>query len=171
MLKLMLFRHAKSSWATPDLADFERPLARRGEKAAPRMGLLIKEQGLLPDLVFCSPATRTRQTLVLALKAMKAEPKVIFDESFYLGQPSAILSRLCAVKSHPQTIMVVGHNPGIHELALELVGNSGRGEVSRLFGKFPTASLAVIQFACKSWSDIQRCQGELALYVTPRQIQ
>ncbi len=171
MLTLMLFRHAKSSWANPDLGDFERPLAPRGEKAAPRMGLLMKKQGLLPDLVFCSPATRTRQTLALALKAIKAEPKVIFDDSIYLGQPSAILTRLKTVECHPRTIMVVGHNPGIHELALELLGTSGRGEVSKLFGKFPTASLAVIQFGCNAWSEIQACQGELVLYVTPRQIQ
>jgi phosphohistidine phosphatase len=112
MLTLSLLRHAKSSWADSRLKDIDRPLNERGEKDAPRMGGHLARQGLVPDLVLCSPAVRTRQTLALVLPHLKPSPEIVYDDALYPGTPPAILKRLRNVAAEVRHAMIVGHNPG-----------------------------------------------------------
>src|SRR5215831_15132963 len=94
MLTLSLLRHAKSSWDDPALEDFDRPLAKRGQTAAPRMGAYMQANGLMPDLVLCSPAVRARQTLDLLLSCLGGGPTVVYEQAFYLAAPSVLLARI-----------------------------------------------------------------------------
>lgn len=169
MRTLILFRHAKSSWGDPDLDDFERPLSPRGERAAPVMGAWLKAQGLRPDVVLCSSAVRTRATLALALEAMGgAAPDVRFDDWLYLAHPGRILASIRALTDDLSMAMVIGHNPGLHALALELTGESSKADVTRLAVKFPTAAIAHLTFDVERWSKITVAGGKLVHFVSPR---
>jgi phosphohistidine phosphatase len=174
MLTLLLLRHAKSSWEVPALADYDRPLAKRGQKAAPRMGAEIGALGLNPDLVLCSGAARTRETLALVLGAIGAPPReVVYDDAIYMAPPTQLLTVLRGLPAGPDapsTVMVVGHNPGLEELAELLVG-SGDEELRELLEeKFPTGALAVITFDTARWGDIAPGTGTLTRFVTPARL-
>ncbi len=167
MLTLSLFRHAKSNWDDPGLKDFDRPLARRGEVAAPRMGAFMAENGIEPDLILCSPAVRTRQTLDLVLPYL-AGPTVVYEEAFYLTAASQLLARVRRIEAKVRHVMIIGHDPGMQGLALELAG-SGDAETLRSLGrKFPTGALAVIRFNARDWSRIGPAKGRLELFATPK---
>lgn len=171
MLNLLLLRHAKSAWDDPTLEDFERPLSRRGAKAAPEMGRHIADLDLKPDLVLCSGAVRTRGTLALVLPELGPPPPAItYDDGLYLAPPALILDRLHALSASPRTVLVVGHNPGLQSLALELIGTGERKAITQVAVKFPTAALAVITFAHVSWSEVRPASGRLTHYVTPRDL-
>jgi phosphohistidine phosphatase len=125
MLTLCLLRHAKSSWDDASIQDFDRPLAPRGEEAAPRMAAYMAAQGLQPELILCSPAVRARQTLALVMPRLAGEPSVEFEEGLYLASSSALLARISqGPRQHRLTCCWWGINPGMHGLAVEL---SGRG--------------------------------------------
>jgi phosphohistidine phosphatase len=171
MLTLLLLRHAKSSWDDPALEDFERPLAPRGEAAAPRMGAYVAKHRLVPDLVLCSPAVRARQTLDLVLAELpRGGPTVAYEEGFYLAAPSVLLARLRKIDGKVARAMVVGHDPGMQGLAVELAGTGEREDLEALAAKFPTAGLAVITFKGQDWSKIGPGRGHLARFVTPRSL-
>src|SRR5215510_2210381 len=129
MLTLCLLRHAKSSWDDASIEDFDRPLAPRGEEAAPRMGAYMAAQGIEPELILCSPATRARQTLSLVLPKLAGQPSIEFEDGLYLASASALLARIRQVRGKTQSLMLVGHDPGLHSLAVEL---SGRGDAEDL---------------------------------------
>jgi phosphohistidine phosphatase len=171
MLTLSLLRHAKSSWADPELEDHERPLAKRGTKAAGAMGAFIARQGLRPDLVLCSGSVRTRATLALVLPELGAPPpQVVYDDDLYMAKPAALLARVHKVKNDVRHAMLVGHNPGLHALALELTGKGNRKDVAALATKFPTAALAVLSFKAEKWPEIGPGAGKLELFMTPRRL-
>ena len=171
MLTLSLLRHAKSSWADRELEDHDRPLAKRGIKAAGAMGAYIATNGLQPDLVLCSDAVRTRATLTLVLPQLgKPPPKAVFDNALYMAAPAALLGRLQQLKSDARHVMVIGHNPGLHALALELTGKGKQDDVEALALKFPTCALAVLTFKARKWSDIGPGAGSLDLFMTPRRL-
>jgi phosphohistidine phosphatase len=170
MLTLTLFRHAKSSWNHPALDDFDRPLAPRGEQAAPRMAAYLAEQGLAPDLVLCSAARRTRQTLALALPEWTAEPKIDYAEALYLASVPTLFGSIRATPAEVRHLMIIGHNPGIEMFARLAIG-SGEAKARRaLAAKFPTAAVAVITWDGESWADMQPGGGHLKLFMTPRLI-
>ena len=143
MLTLILLRHAKSSWDDPGLDDFDRPLAKRGRKAAPEVGSALARMGLRPDLVLCSTAVRTRQTLEIVLGELGSPaPRVIFDERLYMATSDRLIKRLHAVVTDetgalPHTVMMVGHNPGLEQLEYTLTGQ---------LRPMPTAGLVVLEF-------------------------
>jgi phosphohistidine phosphatase len=174
MLTLLLLRHAKSSWDDPGLADFDRPLAKRGKKAAPEIGAALAAKGLRPDLVLCSSAARTRETLDLVLKALgPPAPEVRYDEELYMATPRALIARLrqhMANPASPQRVMLVGHNPGFEELARLLVGNGNADDRARLAEKFPTCAVAVIAFDADSWSAVEAGAGRLVHFLTPKHL-
>jgi phosphohistidine phosphatase len=171
MLTLSLLRHAKSSWADRELEDHERPLAKRGTKAAGAMGAFIAKEGLRPDLVLCSGAVRTRATLALVLPELGTPaPQVVYDDVLYMATPAALLGRVQKVTDEARHVMLIGHNPGLHALALELTGKGNRKDVEALATKFPTAGLAVLTFKARKWSDLCAGDGKLELFVTPRQL-
>jgi phosphohistidine phosphatase len=175
MLTLTLLRHAKSSWNEP-LDDFDRPLAPRGEKAAPIVGATLDQMGLRPGLVLCSGAVRARETLRRVLEALgPPPPDVIYDDALYMAAPPTLISRLQGLTAAfgaeaPAHVMVVGHNPGLEDLAHILVSTGKDEDRRRMMAKFPTASFASIALPCDSWSEIAPGTGDLRHFITPKQL-
>src|SRR4029079_5755701 len=114
MLTLFLLRHAKSSWSNPSLPDRERPLATRGVTDAPMMGKAMTERGIDPDLVLCSSARRTRDTLALVLPELRVEPKVVYEDRLYHPRAAELLQRVREIPPGSSRVMIVGHNPELH---------------------------------------------------------
>ena len=171
MLTLSLLRHAKSSWADPELDDHERPLAKRGGKAIPALAKFMRQEKLRPSLVLCSDAMRTRATLALLLAELgPPTPRVIYDDVLYLASPEIILAEIARVDDSDQHVLVVGHNPGLHALALELVGEGDRKTLATLAREFPTGALAVFSFEAASWKDVKSASGHLEQFTTPRRL-
>lgn len=169
MLELLLLRHAKSDWGRPELADRDRDLAPRGIKAAAAMGQEIRRRRLEPDLVLCSSAVRARRTWDLASAELGSPPQLRILATLYLASPRMMLSIV-----HRQTgvrrLMLVGHDPGMHELANELIGKGAPEDVAAVAMKFPTGALALFRFAAERWDAVEAGRGELALFLRPRDL-
>jgi phosphohistidine phosphatase len=170
MLTLSLLRHAKSSWADPAQDDFERPLNERGREAAPRMGAYMAKQKLAPDLILCSPAARTRQTLALVLPHLQRIAEVAYEDGLYLASTGQLLKRIRRTPAPTTHLMLVGHDPGMHGIATRLAGTGDPAALDLLAAKFPTAGLAVILFDTKSWTDVGDGDGRLRLFMTPKRL-
>lgn len=167
---LLLLRHAKSSWDDPSLADFDRPLAGRGREAAPRLGAEMARRGWPPDLAIVSPALRTRQTWDLAAAALPRRPDVTFDRAIYEAPATRILDAIRAVPDRVSTLLVVGHNPGLEELAALLTGpDSEPDALARMQEKFPTGALARLTFDGR-WPGLARGTAMLQDFATPRDL-
>jgi phosphohistidine phosphatase len=168
MLRLMLLRHAKSSWASPGPVDIERPLSTRGKRAAEAIAETMRERALLPDLILCSPAKRTRETLARVQKVIGDKCPVEIVNELY--EPAAGDYRVPIARhgGTAATLLVIGHNPVIQATALSLAA-SGEAEVRRaLARKMPTAALAVIDFPKMArWADLTSAEGSLATFITP----
>lgn len=169
MLTLSLLRHAKSSWKSPTLEDRDRPLAARGEADAPLMGKALARRGIDPELVLCSSARRTRETLALVLPELKYEPRVVYEESLYHAGPAGIIQMLGGIGADVSQVLLVGHNPALHALALDLIGFGPTILRDRLEAKLPTGALVVINFPVGQWKDIAVNTGELTVFLTPRE--
>jgi phosphohistidine phosphatase len=168
MRRLLLLRHAKSSWAIPGQRDFDRPLSPRGLRAAPRIARYVADHGLAPDAVICSPARRTRATLDLMLETLPAPASVRYDQALYEGTAATLVALVRAGGDEHATIMIVGHNPGMQDAAILLVAADDRPMSREIADKYPTAALAVIDFACDRWADVAPDNGTLQAFVTPR---
>ncbi len=169
MLRLTLLRHAKSSWDDSDLPDHERQLTKRGTRAAARIGRYIAEHRLAPDLILCSDAIRARATLALVLSMLdQPAPNATILPELYLADPDGILSTIRSHAGLANHILVIGHNPGLHALALSLPILSKGNNLAQLAMKYPTAALAQFAFNENDWADIQPATGKLERYVTPR---
>lgn len=168
---LYLLRHAKSSWADSSLADFERPLNRRGEKAAPRIGAYMHDAGWLPDLVLCSSAARACQTWELAAPLLGREIPVKRLKSLYLATPSRLLGVIRRQPDAVGSLLLIGHNPGLEALAAQLAGpRSKKKALAAFHDKLPTAALAVLTFEVARWAEVGRGGGRLTHFVTPREL-
>jgi len=170
MRRLLLLRHAKSDRSVPGMRDHDRPLNPRGRESAPRIGAYMATHGLVPDLVLCSTATRARETWDLVAGALDASPKVRFDARIYENDPGILLELVRTLPGGKQgkTVLLVGHNPSFQVFA-ELVVASGHGDArQRLREKFPTAGLAVIDFATDAWDRVHPQSGRLDRMITPR---
>lgn len=170
MLTVSLLRHAKSSWDDSDLQDIERPLGDRGRKDAPRMAAWMARNGVAPQLILCSPSVRTRQTLDLVLTALKGKPAVSHEDDLYLASAGTLLKRIRKVEADVTHVMLVGHDPGMHGLAMDLSGSGRPEDLEALAAKFPTAGLAVIAFDTRTWSGIKAGNGRLVVFMTPRRL-
>jgi phosphohistidine phosphatase len=170
MRTLSLLRHAKSSWADSSLDDFDRPLNERGEDAAPRMGAFMGRHGLAPELILCSPAARARRTLALVLPHLPGHPEVVYEDALYLAPASALLRRIRKLAQKVRHVMIVGHDPGLHTLALDLAGAGTRADLEALEDKFPTGGLAVLVFGARAWSNVKRGAGRLELFMAPKRL-
>ena len=170
MKTLYMLRHAKSSWADGSLPDHDRPLNERGRAAAPRVGAHMQASGYLPDLVLCSTATRTRQTLDAVLSELEVEPAIEFQEDLYLAGPSEMLDLVAAVPDTVESVLLVGHNPGTGILAGALSGEGPPATVHLMRAKFPTAGLAIIELSVDRWRDIVSGCGSLKEFVRPRDL-
>lgn len=159
MKRLYLLRHAKSSWADPDLSDFDRPLNSRGLRAAPFMGSLIASRGLLPDILLSSPAVRAAETARLVKESAAADFPIRFDERIYEASPQTLLYVLRELENGINSPMIVGHNPGIESLIRLLTAK---------IESMPTAALAVIDLNIDSWEDTATNCGTLIEIIRPK---
>jgi phosphohistidine phosphatase len=162
-----LLRHAKSSWES-GVPDPERPLARRGRRAAKAIRRHVREQGLEPELVLCSTARRTRETLERIEPAL-GSPAVRIERSLYGASADELLDRLRAVPDDVGSVMLIGHNPGLQELALDLA--EPEAEVQELRAKFPTAALVTLAFPVRTWRLLEPGTAELVGFVRPRDLE
>lgn len=169
MKTLMLMRHAKSGYPE-GVADFERPLNGRGRGAAQRIGAYLAEERMVPDFVLCSAATRARQSFDYLCQGMTTTPKAAIEPKLYLASARVMLDHLHAAPDTSKTVLLVGHNPGLQVLALDLAGRGGGKDHQRLIAKFPTAGLAVFQCEIEEWSDLAAPRCTLLRFVTPRQL-
>ena len=170
MLTLVILRHAKSSWNDPAEDDFDRPLNGRGRKAAPEAGEMLRGLKIAPDLVLCSPAKRTRETLELALPEIGAgkTPKITYDERLYLAAAPTLLECLRDTGRDAACVVLIGHNPGLHSLAVALAGTGEPGLLAQVSEKFPTAALAVLAFDGNEWHKVTPGSGRLLAFWTPK---
>jgi phosphohistidine phosphatase len=169
MLRLMLLRHAKSSWPN-GMQDAERPLSDRGEAAARLMGGYMAHHSLIPERALCSPARRTRDTWAGVSSFWPTPVDAVFDRRLYGATCQGIVSILRDQDDAIRTLLVLGHNPGMQEAAEWLIAAGDVEQRERLREKFPTAALAVIDFALDKWSSVHPRSGRLDRYVTPRTI-
>ncbi len=167
--RLILLRHAKSAWPE-NVADHDRPLAKRGRQAALLIGAYMAREKLIPDLALVSPARRARETWDIVRKDL---PKTITHRDapgIYEVPVEAILEVIRAVEPGVRTLLLVGHNPGMEDLAA-LLAKTGEGEaLERMAEKFPTGGLAVIDLAVEGWDAISAGTGFLERFVMPRSI-
>jgi phosphohistidine phosphatase len=167
--RLLLLRHAKSAW--PDgVADHDRPLADRGLKAAPRMGAYIAAKELVPDLALVSTARRTRQTWEQVARELPPSIEQRDLDDLYEAPAARLAALLHAMDPSVRTLLLIGHNPGFHDLALGLVGSGDRESRTRLQEKLPTGALVVIDFEAHFWDDVRPRSGVLKRFVTPRSL-
>lgn len=169
MKTLWLLRHAKASVGGDGLADRDRPLTARGRDAAERIGRHLAERGARPELVLCSPSLRTRETLERVAKALGWELSADFDDDLYLASEHDLRKRVEQAPDGAASLLLVGHNPGIAELALKLAVRGHPDALTELRTKFPTGALAEFRIQAPHWRHFARgC--ELTAFVTPKQL-
>ena len=161
--RLLVLRHAKSSWDDESVPDHDRPLNRRGERDAPRMGRLLREERLLPGLALCSTAARARATLDLVLEAAAWRCEVQARPALYGASPQEILAVLAEAPESVESVLVVGHNPGLEELVRDLTGQPIT---------LPTAALAALDCDCESWNGLAApaSRARLAGFWKPKEL-
>jgi phosphohistidine phosphatase len=166
--RLVLLRHAKSAW--PDVPDHDRPLGNRGKRDAPRAGRWLRQAGYLPGLVVCSTSRRTRETWQLAAAELGSAVPVQFEPRVYQASTDDLLDLVGQTTDEVETLLVVGHEPTMHELTLLLASAVANGSDStaleRVRLKFPTAAISVLRFA-GGWSGLGPGRAELADFVVP----
>ena len=167
MKQLLLLRHAKAVPSSPS-GDFERELAPRGRKDAARIGAYLQAEGLVPEHILISPARRTTETADLVREAFSSQPPLEGDRTLYLAEPHAILEAIRATEPEIDRLLVVGHNPGIADLA-DLLTNSGDPQARMLMQqKYPTAGLAVLSLPIEVWQGASFHGGSLDRFLTPK---
>ena len=164
MKRLILIRHAKSSWSSGAADDQSRPLNDRGRAAAGKVGNWLKSQCYIPDQVLSSNATRCAQTWEGIAPALETSPDVSFQEVLYLAGPQAMLSALHSATGN--TVMMLGHMPGIGEFARDL--RRDPPPAHEAFRKYPTGAVTVLDFKLESWADVQMGTGKFVAYTAPR---
>ena len=170
MKTLTLLRHAKSTWDDPVARDFDRPLNPRGRRAAKTVGREMRAQGLAFDEVVASPAVRVVETLedVAAGYGSSLEPR--FEERVYLASTDVLLELIHETKDNVERLLIVGHNPGLERLVLDLTRDSGDSKRADAAEKYPTATLAEISFSVDRWKDVAAGTGTLVRFIRPRDL-
>lgn len=159
MKKLYLIRHAKSSWKNLDIDDFERPLNKRGEKNAPFMGEILKNQDVIPDLIISSPALRAKTTAKIIAKKIKYRKKVTYEKKIYEASSSDLLQILHSIDDTNKIVFLVGHNPSLNDLAEYFV---------EFYNNIPTCGVVEIVFNTKKWSKIVQENAQLLSFDYPK---
>ena len=170
MRTLFLLRHAKSSWDDPYLADYDRPLAPRGERAARRMAEHFRDEHTNPALVLCSPARRASDTFAMVRTGIDEDIDVRVEDNLYGAGAGEVLQRLRRVDLDVPSVMVVAHNPTLHDLASALAGDGEGGAMESLRLNFPTCALAVLDLGSTTWAELDRGRAYLSQFVLPRQL-
>ncbi len=169
MRHIWLLRHAKSSWDDASLPDEDRPLAPRGARAAAAMSAYLSSAGINPALVLCSSGLRARQTLAAVVASLGPELEVRIEPGLYTFDAEVVLERLRQIDDAVTSVMVVGHNPALQDLALMLApGGPARAAVAE---KLPTGALVGIDVPDGSWASLAPGAGAISRFVTPRSLE
>lgn len=161
MKRLVLVRHAKSSWKDPAATDFERPLNNRGKRDAPAMAERLAGRGLRPDLIVTSPAKRARKTAVIMARALGyPKSEIRRDRELYLAELETLVAVVSELEEEFSEVMLVGHNPGFTELTDYFT----RGSI----GNLPTSGMAGIEFSTERWREVRRGSGKLRFLDFPK---
>lgn len=167
MHRLLLLRHAKSSWDDALLDDHERPLAPRGHRAAEQVCGWLLQQDISPDLILCSSARRTRETLGALMPAIRSEASIRIEDGLYGAARDELLARVRAVREPASSLLLIGHNPGMQEAAALLAADEPAGaEIGR---SFPAGALAVFE-TTNGWGDLGAESVDVAAFVKPRDL-
>jgi len=168
MKNILLLRHAKSDWSNPALADFDRPLAKRGLNDAPRMGMVLVRYGCMPDLVVSSPSLRTRQTVELSVLENGYQGEVRWEDSLYGGNDFDFLAVLQSLSLEVEQPLIVGHNPGVEETLNTLLTPRGDTPSGGVHIRVSTAGLALLNAEVEHWKDIRPGVCVLRWLLVPR---
>ncbi len=168
MRRLLLLRHAKAQPAD-GAGDRERPLSRRGRRAAPLVATYLGGEGLRPDLALVSPARRARETWDLA-RARIGDVPTRLEPRLYEATPVRLLTVIGEVEVFVRTLLLVGHNPSFEDLARQLAGDGDRDGLAGMARKYPTAGLAVIDFSVETWAEAASSTGRLERFATPKSL-
>lgn len=171
MRRLLLFRHAKAERSLAGTQDRDRPLVERGRRDAAKLGNYMASHHLIPERVVLSPATRTQETWKYAASAMKPAPAAMSSEKLYDATPHAILAVIKDAPASAHSLMLVGHNPGLHEVAVMLIATGDVEARERLREKLPTSGLVIIDFALDDWSRVHPASGRLERFVSPKSLE
>ena len=169
MRRLMLLRHAKTERAEPGARDRDRKLTKRGRTDAQAIGAYMARHGLVPDLALVSPAIRAQETWTLAADHFAKPPKAADEERIYNAGADKLMA-LIGTTGRARTLLLVGHNPGFHDLAVELVASGDVAARERLNEKLPTSGLVIIDLAFDDWAMLHPHSGRLERFVSPRLI-
>ena len=164
--RLAILRHAKSDWGQPGLDDFDRPLNLRGCQAAEAIRRALADRDISFDLIMSSPAMRTRETLDLIGLGGRAR----WEEQIYLASEATLLGLVRSLPNEAESALIVGHNPGLHDLVIDLARDDGEGLRRRVLGKFPTAALALLELEIEAWKDADANCGTIAELLLPREL-
>ncbi len=170
MVDLFLMRHAKSSWDDAFLDDFERPLNKRGRQAVPLIGQWMIEHAISPELVLCSTAKRCTSTLKLLKEEGIRFADISYHEVLYHASSVDLLSLIRTLPDTLKSLMIIGHNPGMHILANALIKLKDGQPAPPFEVKYPTSAVTHFQFQVKDWSAVAEGSGTLYRYVTPKQL-
>jgi phosphohistidine phosphatase len=168
MKTILILRHGKSDWSHPFRADFERPLAKRGLKDAPRMGEVLALFECVPDRIISSPAMRARQTTELAVKACGYRKSVHWADSFYGGTCEDLIIALQALPDAIERPMLIGHNPTLEETVALLLARCGEDWSEEFAIRIPTAGLVCLDVGITHWADLEPGDGILRWFLIPR---
>jgi phosphohistidine phosphatase len=166
---LYLLRHAKSSWDEPELLDHERPLAKRGQRAVVLLRKHFHESAVAPDLVLCSSAVRAVQTLEGVRDGLPPATPVEIEAGLYAASAASLLGRVRSLPEDLDSVMLVGHNPGIEDLAAELIGDGDPDERAALEAKYPTGGFATLAFE-GAWRELRPEAATLEAFAAPRRL-
>jgi phosphohistidine phosphatase len=170
MTILTVLRHAKSSWDKAGVDDFDRPLNDRGRKAARRVGHELKHRKIRFDHVIASPALRVRETLEELNDGYGKDLSVAFDEQLYGATVETLLNVVRTLPENIHAPLLVGHNPGLHEMLLALTRDDGAGLRRRIVAKLPTAAVAVVSLPAPRWEEVLTGSGEIRELIIPREL-
>lgn len=165
MKRLILTRHAKSSWDDPMMADHDRPLNERGKAAAADLGQWLASRGYVPQKVLCSDAVRTRETFSGIAPALPATVVLELKPALYHAGPDVMLAVLRHAKA--DTVMMIGHNPGIAEFAHRLVAHT---PMTPEFTRYPTGATLVVDFVADSWDTVGFGSGVTVDFIVPKEL-
>lgn len=168
MRRLLLLRHAKSSWAEEGLSDFDRPLEQRGRRAAEWLGEEIAAAGLAPAMILCSAARRTRETLAGLLPHLAGEPRIRLTRRLYDEASNNYRYAIAELGGSAPSLMVIGHNPAVAATLSLLTGSGDRALLRKLDVKYPTGGLVVVDFTIDDWAAIEAKSGRLVGFLDPR---
>jgi phosphohistidine phosphatase len=169
-MRLLVLRHAKSEKAEPGMPDRSRKLNARGHRDAATIGAYIARHGLTPDAALISSAQRTRETWEEVAAELSHPPAAAYDERLYNAGGAAILKVLKQAGGSAHTLLLIAHNPGLHDLSRNLIASGDVEWRERLNERLPTAGLVVIDFAVEDWSKLHPHAGRLERFVTPRSL-